>query len=135
MFVGPVMMVPFIVFSAYGFGEGYASIPILIKIMMRFSYLRYSFEALVLVMLRGRKLECPEDEEFCLFTDLDEFIEIMAMNNAVLWVDIVALVIFLILVRSASFYLLRQRLTPNKTFMALQYIGRFIKTRMSEGRY
>ncbi|EFA01864.1 ATP-binding cassette sub-family G member 1 [Tribolium castaneum] len=134
MFVGPVMMVPFIVFSAYGFGEGYASIPILIKIMMRFSYLRYSFEALVLVMLRGRKLQCPEEEEFCIFTDLDEFIEIMAMNNSVIWVDIVALIIFLVLVRSASFYLLRQRLTPNKTFMALQYIGRFIKTRMSEGR-
>ncbi|KAJ3646426.1 hypothetical protein Zmor_024014 [Zophobas morio] len=134
MFVGPVMMVPFIIFCAYGFGEGYASIPILIKILMRCSYLRYSFEALVLVMLRGRKLECPETEEFCMFTNLDEFIEIMAMNNGILWVDIVALVLFLIVVRSASYYLLRQRLMPNKTFMALQYIGRFIKTQMSEGR-
>jgi hypothetical protein len=84
MFVGPVMMVPFIVFSAYGFGEGYASIPILIRIMMRFSYLRYSFEALVLVMLSGRKLDCPETEEFCIFTDLDKFIEIMAMSNGIL---------------------------------------------------
>jgi ABC-type multidrug transport system ATPase subunit len=134
MFVGPVMMVPFIVFSAYGFGEGYASIPILIRIMMRFSYLRYSFEALVLVMLSGRKLDCPDTEEFCIFTDLDKFIEIMAMSNGILWVDILALVIFLVVVRSASYYLLRQRLTPNKTFVALQYIGRFIKTRMSEGR-
>ncbi|RZC41039.1 ABC2 membrane domain containing protein, partial [Asbolus verrucosus] len=135
MFVGPVMMVPFIVFSGYGFGSRYSSIPVLIRILMRFSYLRYSFEALVLVMLRGRKkLDCPENEEFCFFTDLDLFIEIMAMDHGILWVDILALVAFLVVVRSASYYLLRQRLAPNKTFMALQYIARFVKTRMGGGR-
>lgn len=136
MFVGPVMTVPFMIFTAYGFGEGYANIPMIIKIAMHFSYLRYAMEALVLVMLRGRpKLNCPEEEEFCIFTDLDKFIEVMAMDNAVLWVDIVALILFFVVIRSASYYLLRQRLTPNRAFMALQYIGRFVKTRFSETRW
>ncbi|VEN59298.1 unnamed protein product [Callosobruchus maculatus] len=129
MFVGPVATVPFMLLAVYGFGSGYDTIPTLIKIAMYFSYLRYSLEGLISAMLKGRqKLNCPDDEDFCIYTDLNFFIQEMGMENTKYWVDVLALVCIFLLFRSSSYYLLRQRLSPNKTFLALQYIGRFIKS-------
>ncbi|KAJ8938762.1 hypothetical protein NQ314_011359 [Rhamnusium bicolor] len=91
----------------------------------------YSLEGLIHAMLKGRKkLECPETEDFCIYTDLNFFVKEMGMENTVFWLDIVALVGTLVLFRAGSYYLLRQRLSPNKTFLALQYIGRFIKSHL-----
>lgn len=129
VFVGPVISVPFMLLAVYGFGSGYDSIPSLIKFAMHFSYLRYSIEALIRIMLTNReKLPCPEEEEFCIWTDLDYFMKDMGMDNSILWVDITALVFIFFLFRGGSYYLLRQRLKPNKTFLALEYIGRLIKS-------
>lgn len=135
MFVGPVATVPFMLLAVYGFGSGYDTIPTLIKIAMYFSYLRYSLEGLIHAMLKGRqKLECPETEDYCIYTDLNFFIKEMGMENTIYWVDIVVLVSVLILFRGGSYYLLRQRLCPNKTFLALQYIGRFVKSHLGLAR-
>ncbi|KAJ8947544.1 hypothetical protein NQ318_005023, partial [Aromia moschata] len=135
MFVGPVATVPFMLLAVYGFGSGYDTIPVLIKVAMYFSYLRYSLEGLIHAMLKNRKkLECPESEEFCLYTDLTFFIKEMGMENTIYWVDVVALVGVLILFRGGSYYLLRQRLSPNKTFLALQYIGRLVKSHLGMAR-
>lgn len=129
MFVGPVAVVPLMLLAVYGFGSGAENIPILIRISMYFSYLRYSMEGLINVMLKDRpKLPCPETEEYCIFTDLKFFIKTMGMENTIFWLDIVVLIFCIILFRGAGYYLLRQRLTPNKTFMAIQYIGRFVKS-------
>lgn len=132
MFVGPVATVPLMLLAVYGFGSGYNSIPILIRIAMHFSYLRYALEGLIAAMLYNRpKLDCPETEEFCLYNDLEFFVKEMGMENAIYWVDILALCVCLVVFRGAGFYLLRQRLTPNKTFVALQVIGRLIKSHFS----
>ncbi|XP_030747242.1 ATP-binding cassette sub-family G member 4-like [Sitophilus oryzae] len=129
MFVGPVLAVPLMLLAVYGFGSGYSSIPTLIKIAMYFSYLRYSLEALIHTMLIGRdKLKCPEDADFCIWTDLENFMVDMGIENTILWVDIVALVVAYVIFRGGSYYLLKQRLTPNKTFRALGYIGRIVKS-------
>ncbi|KAL3266090.1 hypothetical protein HHI36_010276, partial [Cryptolaemus montrouzieri] len=129
MFVGPVSTVPLMLLAVYGFGSGAESIPFLIRISMYFSYLRYSMEGLINTMLRNRpKLPCPESEEFCIFTDLNYFIRVMGMEDTIFWVDILALVFCILVFRGASYYLLRQRLSPNKTFLAIQYIGRFVKS-------
>ena len=132
MFVGPVISVPFMLLAVYGFGSGYESIPVLIKFAMHFSYLRYSLEALIHTMLSDReKLICPEEEEFCIWTDLNYFMKDMGMNDTILWVDIVALVVIFFVFRGCSYYLLRQRLSPNKTFLALEYIGRLVKSQFA----
>lgn len=132
MFVGPVVTVPLMLLAVYGFGSGYSSIPILIRIAMHFSYLRYALEGLIAAMLYNRPpLKCPETEDFCLYKDLKFFVKEMGMENAIYWVDILALCVCLVLFRGAGFYLLRQRLTPNKTFVALQVIGRLIKSHFS----
>ncbi|XP_050295713.1 ATP-binding cassette sub-family G member 1-like [Anthonomus grandis grandis] len=132
MFAGPVIAVPFMLLAVYGFGSGYDSIPTLIKIAMYFSYLRYSLEALIHTMLSDReKLQCPENEEFCIWTDLDYFIKEMGMDNTIIWFDFLALLVILVIFRGGFYYLLRQRLSPNKTFLALEYIGRLVKSQFA----
>lgn len=132
MFVGPVLTVPLMLLAVYGFGSGLDSIPLLIRIAMYFSYLRYAMEGLIAAMLYNRpKLMCPDTEEICLFNDLQFFVREMGMDNSVYWVDILALVVWYVVFRGASFYLLRQRLSPNKTFRALQVIGRLVKSHFS----
>lgn len=129
MFLGPALSVPFMLLAVYGFGSGYENIPGLIKFAMHFSYLRYSLEALIHTMLSNReKLVCPEEEDICVWTDLDYFMKEMGMDNTVLWLDFVALVIMILVFRACSYYLIRQRLSPNKTFLALDYIGRLVKS-------
>lgn len=135
MFVGPVLTVPIMLLAVYGFGSGYETIPILIKIAMYFSYLRYSLEGMIHAMLTERKkLECPESEEFCIYNDLEYFVREMGMENTIYWLDVLALLIILVIFRGGSYYLLRQRLNPNKTFIALQYVGRFVKSYISTTR-
>lgn len=132
MFVGPVLTVPLMLLAVYGFGSGANGIPILIRIAMYFSYLRYSLEGLITAMLHNRpNLPCPDTEEFCYYSDLKYFVKQVGMENSIYWVDIVALVVCYFIFRGASFYLLRQRLSPNKTFVALQVIGRLIKSHFS----
>ncbi|KAH1020664.1 hypothetical protein HUJ04_010281 [Dendroctonus ponderosae] len=132
MFMGPVLSVPFMLLAVYGFGSGYESIPKLIKFAMYFSYLRYSLEGLIYTMLTNReKLECPEEVEFCIWTDLDYFMKDMGMENTILWLDITALIVIYILFRGGFYYLLKQRLAPNKTFLAIKYIGRLIKSQIA----
>ncbi|KAK9871014.1 hypothetical protein WA026_009973 [Henosepilachna vigintioctopunctata] len=135
MFVGPVATVPLMLLAVYGFGSGAENIPVLIRISMYFSYLRYSMEGLINTMLRDRpNLPCPEEEQFCIFTDLNYFVRVMGMEGTIFWVDISALIFCFLLFRGASYYLLRQRLSPNKTFLAIQYIGRFVKSHFSIAR-
>ncbi|KAL1506848.1 hypothetical protein ABEB36_006134 [Hypothenemus hampei] len=132
MFLGPVVAVPFMLLAVYGFGSGYDSIPSLIKFAMHFSYLRYSLEGLIHTMLTNReKLECPEVEEFCIWTDLEYFMKDMGMENTILWLDITALIFIYLLFRGGFYYLLKQRLSPNKTFLALEYIGRLVKSHIA----
>ncbi|KAG5863623.1 ATP-binding cassette sub-family G member 1, partial [Gonioctena quinquepunctata] len=131
MFVGPVAAVPFMLLAVYGYGSGYDTIPTLVKIAMYFSYLRYSLEGLINAMLLDReKLSCPESEEICYYTDLSYFMKEMGLEKTAYWTNVLVLFAIFILFRGGSYYLLRQRLSPNKTFLALQYIGRFIKSRL-----
>ncbi|XP_072385495.1 ATP-binding cassette sub-family G member 1-like [Diabrotica undecimpunctata] len=135
VFMGPVSSVPFMLLAVYGFGSGYDTIPSIIKFFMHFSYLRYSLEGLIHAMLKDReKLSCPETEEYCIYTDLNFFVKDMGMENTIYWVDVLVLIFILILFRGGSYYLLRQRLTPNKTFRALQYIGRLVKSQFGIAR-
>lgn len=50
------------------------------------------------------------------------------MEHVVFWVDLVALIAILIFLKILTYYLLRQRLKPNRTFQALHLIGRLVKS-------
>ncbi|XP_022913335.1 ATP-binding cassette subfamily G member 4-like isoform X2 [Onthophagus taurus] len=135
MFVGPVISVPFMLLAVYGMGFGNTGIPIIMQIVMHFSYLRYSLEGAISAVFRDRgKFPCPETEVFCIFSDTNYFLEIMGFPERSVWIDVAALFFIYVLFRLTCYYLLRQRLSPNKTFRALHVIVRFVKSRVGGSR-
>lgn len=131
MFVGPCLSVPLMLLAVYGVGYGNTiPIPFLIRIAQYFSYLRYSIHGISLAMMKGRgTLPCPdgEDLEMCIFRNQDEFLEFMGYKNGAIWIDILALISIFFLFRISGFYLLKQRLSPNKMFRTLQFVIRSLK--------
>lgn len=73
-------------------------------------------------------LPCPEEEIYCLYKYPTHLMKEMGMGYAVFWFDLTILLIMYILITVISFYLLRQRLRPNKTFEYLHVIGRLVKS-------
>lgn len=55
----------------------------------------------------------------------------LGMENCNFWVNIGALITILVLLRAMTYYLLRQRVQPNKTFQALHLVGRLVKSHLS----
>lgn len=128
MFIGPLICAPFIILAGYGMGQQYDKIPILIKIAMRFSFVRYAVTGVVAVMLKDRRnLECPDEEDLCPFVNSNYFLSTIGMDKTDLWIDIPALIINMIVFRAVALFLLRQRLCHGKTLQAIKLIGSIVK--------
>ncbi|XP_011314770.1 ATP-binding cassette sub-family G member 1-like [Fopius arisanus] len=130
MFVGPVISVPLMLLAVQGIGEQ-EPLPFYRLLPMYLSYIRYGLEALcVAVFGYGRKtLPCPEI--YCQYSIPREMLRTMGMAESGFWSNFLALVIILVVFRAITYYLLRQRLQPNKTFQALHLIGRLVKSHLS----
>lgn len=131
-FVGPALSVPLMLVAVQGIGETEA-LPIYRRLIMYLSYIRYGLEGLITALYgynRG-KLYCPPSEIFCEFKMPKQILLTMQMEHVVMWVDILALVIILIILKVLTYYLLRQRLRPNRTFQALNLIGRLVKSHLN----
>ncbi|XP_076389834.1 ATP-binding cassette sub-family G member 1 isoform X2 [Megachile rotundata] len=128
-FVGPAITVPLMLVAVQGLGET-QDLPIYRKLIMYLSYIRYGLEGLITALYgfnRGT-LYCPPTEILCEFGAPPVLLQTMQMKHAVFWVDFLALIIILVFLKITTYYLLRQRLRPNKTFQALHLIGRLIKS-------
>ncbi|XP_017879116.1 ATP-binding cassette sub-family G member 1-like [Ceratina calcarata] len=128
-FVGPALSVPLMLVAIQGLGEGTETLPIYRRLIMYLSYIRYGLEGLVTALYgyNREKLNCPASEIFCEFGAPRQILHSMQMEHVVFWVDFVALIIILIVLRIITFYLLRQRLKPNKTFQTIRLVGSLIK--------
>lgn len=128
MFVGPTISVPLMLVAIQGIGES-EGLPIYRKMIMYLSYIRYGLEGLITALYgyNREKLYCPTTEIFCEFQMPRQLLVTMQMEHAVLWVDIIALVFILVILKVLTYYLLRQRLRPNRAFQALNLIGRLVK--------
>lgn len=128
-FVGPALSVPMMLVAVQGLGEGINTLPIYRRLIMYLSYIRYGLEGLVAALYgyNREKMICPPNEIFCEFGAPRQMLQSMQMEHVVFWVDFVALIIILIILKIITFYLLRQRLKPNKTFQTLHLIGNLIK--------
>ncbi|KAK9293493.1 hypothetical protein QLX08_011583 [Tetragonisca angustula] len=134
-FAGPALTVPIMLFAIQGMGEK-INLPLYRKLIMYSSYIRYGLEGLTtsLYGYNREMLYCPIEEMYCPFRSPREILLMMQMEHVTFWVDIVALIIILICLRILFYYLLRQRLTPNKTFQTLTLIGRIIKDHFNIGK-
>ncbi|XP_078036477.1 ATP-binding cassette sub-family G member 1 [Augochlora pura] len=133
-FFGPAITVPLMLVAIQGMGES-EGLPIYRKMIMYLSYIRYGLEGLITALygFNREKLYCPTTEIFCEFTMPRQLLVTMQMEHAVMWVDIVALLSILVILKVLTYYLLRQRLRPNRTFQALNLIGRLVKSHFNIG--
>ncbi|XP_041988564.1 ATP-binding cassette sub-family G member 1-like [Aricia agestis] len=134
MFVGPVLSVPLMLLAVYGMGNGDERPPLIWGIARACSFLRYALEGLIVAVYgESRKdLYCPDDAEFCEYKSAKHFVHMLGMSGASFWKDFGALLVMFALSNLATYYLLRQRLSPNYAFRAIKVIGTFIKNKMSE---
>ncbi|XP_020294976.1 ATP-binding cassette sub-family G member 4 [Pseudomyrmex gracilis] len=108
VFSGPVLSVPIVLFS--GFFINFDAIPKYLKFLSYVSYMRYGFEgAMISAYGHNRaKLKCPKD--YCHYKNPKKFLEDMSMQNADYWVDVVALLAFLLGLRVIVYFMLRLKL-------------------------
>ncbi|XP_012271259.1 ATP-binding cassette sub-family G member 1-like [Orussus abietinus] len=132
IFVGPAFSVPLMLFAIQGMGNP-EPLPMYRILIMYISYIRYGLEGLIGATYgyNREKLPCPPTEIYCQYRVPRELLRVMGMENIVFWIDFSALLVILILFKALTYYLLRQRLQPNKTFQALHLIGRLVKSHFS----
>ncbi|GJQ65231.1 hypothetical protein Trydic_g7361 [Trypoxylus dichotomus] len=91
MFLAPACSVPFMLLAVYGMGFGHVGIPIVMKVLMHLSYLRYSLEGILNSVMRNRgPIPCHvEEDKLCLaFSDTNVFLEMMGFEERNVWMDV-----------------------------------------------
>ncbi|CAK9830397.1 ATP-binding cassette subfamily G member 4 [Anthophora retusa] len=131
-FVGPAISVPLMLVAVQGLGET-ETLPIYRRLIMYLSYIRYGLEGLITALygFNRENLYCPPSKIFCEFRSPRQILHTLQMDHVVFWLNFLALIIILIIMKVLTFYLLRQRLKPNKTFQALRLIGTLIKSHLN----
>ncbi|KAG5883527.1 hypothetical protein JTB14_019294 [Gonioctena quinquepunctata] len=108
-FIGPTMSVPIMMFA--GFGVRLCDLPPYFYWCSYFSYLRFGLEGLVesIYGLNRSTLECPEDA-FCQYKYPSTFLDAVGVRADQFGNDVIALLIFLFVLRMASFVVLKYKL-------------------------
>lgn len=139
MFVGPVAVVPLMLLAVYGFGYGKEiEVSPYVRLLMSFSYLRYGLEGLIDAMYgHGRQdTVCPESEPYCMFAQAKFLKMIIGFNDSDFTVSLIALTLYYILFTLAAFYMIKTRISTSKSNnVAVQYLGRFVKTHLNFAAY
>nr|CAD7586375.1 unnamed protein product [Timema genevievae] len=129
MFVGPSFCVPMMLLGVYDMGTGIKGIPLLVRIAMHLSYIRYGLEGLVLSLYgydRARS-NCPKEEVYCHFSDPRVLLQDMGMENCEYWIDLIGLAVSFLVAKTIAYVFLRWRLTMRRSYPMITHIGRCIK--------
>ena len=127
LFFGAAAITPLVLLAIYGVGTIHGQIPILVQIGMYLNYLRYSMEVIATVTLDNRGvLDCPPHKDVCPFRDLKYVMKLMGIEGKIIWVNLTALMVTLLLFKIVSYFIIKQRLKPNKMFRALHVFLRVI---------
>ncbi|XP_066594323.1 ATP-binding cassette sub-family G member 4 [Prorops nasuta] len=108
VFIGPVMSVPLILFS--GFFITFKAIPKYLRFLSYVSYIRYGFEGAMISVYGYNRAKLKCSDPYCHYKTPTKFLEEMSMENAVYWVDVVSLSVFLIVIRVCAYFVLKLKL-------------------------
>lgn len=139
MFVGPICTVPLMLLSVYGIGYGREiELSPFIKMAMSFSYLRYGLEGLIDAMYGYDREDtvCPDGEVYCMFAKAKFLKMVLGFEDVSFLVSIVALTLYYLLFTITAFYMIKIRISTNqRQNVAVQYLGRFVKTHLNFAAY